>query len=296
MQNNNCFKDNEEEEANIICKLCKLKGYSELVEILKLIASTPNLVFLKREYKKGVKVLMNAMRFLDVYEILEIGFRNGKKTEENFVISILIALPTILQAKLVSSIVNYKVCFEPFFFSKLIDSLVIDGQIISAINIFFVFSFNQTAFLPDINQFIERLFAQDHPYLLTFFRLFNTKYLSNCNIYEVDLDASATSVVPSSYISDELDSESDIDDLSFNIDQYLSQFDINAESIIDTSAYCGQTQLEQDFDASFLTCDVELMRTQTNKIYSEIDQDFIKNLKLEAEISNKLISEFTKKL
>lgn len=296
MQNKYYTKENEEDEASIICKLCKLKGYSELVEILKLIAATPSLMFLKREYKKGVKVLMNALRFMDVYEILETSFRNGKKTEENFVISILIALPSILQAKLVSSIVINKVSFEPFFYSKLIDSLVIDGQLMNAVNVFFVFNFGQTSFLPDMNQFIERLFANDHPYLLVFYRLFSTKYFSNNSVFEEEPDTSINSLLNLTNTENGIEPESEDKDLVFNVDQYLSQFDNYTEGLIESSSYYNHTHSENNLDESVLTCDAEIMQTQTNKIFTDIDFNLIKNLKLEAEVCNKLILEFTKKL
>lgn len=176
-----------ENKKGIIYQLCMLKGFDELTEILKLMANSRSLSFLSKEFKDGITCLRDAKMLYELYEVLEINFKSHKSMDENFLISSILLFSYEYQERLIILILEKNIKFQPFFYSKLIDALVKEDQILSAANIFFLFNFNFSENLfPNMNLLIEKLISNN--LFSRFYAKFRDTYLLNDKIFQANID------------------------------------------------------------------------------------------------------------
>mmetsp|Transcript_17563 Transcript_17563/g.18211 ORF Transcript_17563/g.18211 Transcript_17563/m.18211 type:complete len:215 (+) Transcript_17563:45-689(+) len=182
LENNPKDSNDKEIESSVITTLCQLKGFEELISLLKVMARSRGLSFLRKEFTQGIKCLRDAMMLSELYEILEIHFKANKSIEENFLISAIKLFKPESQQKLIVLIIEKKIPLESSFYTKLIDVLVSDNQINSAMVFFFMFDYNFEGYnFPNVNLLIDKVIYND--LLKRFFDLYQTQYILNERVY-----------------------------------------------------------------------------------------------------------------
>jgi hypothetical protein len=314
-----------ESKKGIIYQLCMLKGFDELTELLKLMANSRSLSFLNKEFRDGITCLRDAKMLYELYEILELNFKSHKTIDENFLISSILLFSYEYQERLIILILEKNIKFQSFFYSKLIDSLVKENQILSAANIFFLFNFNYSDNqYPDMNLFIEKLISNNlfpkfyakfrELYLLNEKAFYNnkTEYQNKYNNYVLNkiepietmknYDMFNKDLEYSYYNKDEFVNNND-NQINRNLEFYIEDDEIN--NIIEAISCKLQKNLRLNKKASSKELKEILLEKEKScdLIPSEDGSDnlfnnniFYKNKILEEIICNALLQEISKKM
>ena len=284
--------------TNEINKLCSLKGYTELVEILKMMTKSKNLNFMQNDYQQGLKALLHSNMYVDLYEILELSFIFKKHIDENILISIIVALPSNLQKKLICSLLINNIQLQPFFYGKLINNLLIDDQVKTAITIFYLLNFNNNdSFLPNTSLLVEKSCLNNQNYEF-FISQFKENYLNKKEYQPIKEIAEVEAEDKKDFQEEE--SISDYSMSQFDIEKFVDNLEINF-----SKSYIEEESQTTQFDNSVFEDDKESVDfdeiktiitkyTKVNNTLSNIDSS--KNKKLETLICNSLIFEFANRI
>ncbi len=294
-----------------INSLCSLKGFNELADILKIIARSKNLSFMTNDFNKGLKALLYSMMYKELCEILDLAFNNQKSIEENLLIQIIICIPAYLQKRIICSIIINEIMLQPFFFSKLIDSLMQDDQVSTAVAFFFLINFTTNAFLPDTKLFCEKVCSRKE-YLMSFYEQFRKQYLKNMETIIMQdnnsEDNSVTSTIQKSssvtsfpLVGTASQQDEDITENSlseFDISKFIDNLEINftqsQEGLNNNLEDKNKIYTYMDEQESSSVIDYDDIKTIITK-YTKTSYVNKKNIKLENNLCNGLIQEFTKR-
>ena len=284
------------EENTVISKLSKMQCYPEIIKILLLLSQNKALKFLNNEFLVGIIALRDAHLHSDLFEIIINSIKIKKEINEEFLLSIISIYSTSKQEKIVFSLWKDRNLYSPGFFTKLVDILVQEDQILQAMNYFFHFDFNLNCYnFPNLQLFIDKII--DKGYINDFFKLFRENYLENNLEYKGDIDVVK---VPQKKIHEESSSL-----IKSSCESYFS-YDNPSNNFTYSESLKTEEEEEQSELESLLetfTNQIQLSLSQYNENETNLDKvtenksssKFHKNLILEQQISEALLTQLSKR-